>query len=192
MGRGEPGPLGRVARLVVPVECPGCGLADVRWCDECEAPWWEPPLRCESGAVRLGVLDPPLPVWSIAELDGAAHRIVAAWKDAGRRDLGALLGPAMTRAAREAGAALAGARASSSVAVIPCPARAAHTRRRGADLPLLLARAAAAGLADAGVAARVEAVLAPARGSSRGAGDRGRWRAGAPVLRRRARPAGPA
>ncbi|WP_062467072.1 ComF family protein [Demequina maris] len=183
-----PGPVARVARLVVPVACPGCGLLDVRWCESCEAPWWEEPLRCETGAPRLDRLDPPLPVWSVAELDGPVHGLIAAWKDAGRRDLGALLGPALARAARAAapalGEALGGAvGASSPVAVVPCPARAAHTRRRGADLPLLLARAAAAGLAAGGVPASAVAALVPARGASRGAGDRGRWRAGPARLR---------
>ncbi len=172
----------RLGRLVVPVECPGCGADDVRWCDECEAPWWEPPLRCETGAPRLSALDPPLPVWSIAELDGPVHGVIAAWKDAGRRDLGALLGAAMRRAAAEVAPALASvvAPGAAPVAVVPCPARAAHTRRRGADLPRALAEAAAAGLSDRGFPAAVRAVLVPGRGASRGAGDRGRWRAGAP------------
>ncbi|MDN4474897.1 ComF family protein [Demequina sp. SYSU T00192] len=173
-----PGPVARLARLVVPVACPGCGLVDVRWCEGCEAPWWEPPLRCETGAPRLDALDPPLPVWSVAELDGPVHGTIAAWKDAGRRDLGALVAPALRRAAAAVAPALAAARASSPVAVVPCPARAAHTRRRGVDLPLTLARAAAAGLADAGTPAREVAALLPSRGASRGAGDRGRWRAG--------------
>ncbi|WP_062518599.1 hypothetical protein [Demequina silvatica] len=172
------GPVARLARLVVPVACPGCGEQDVRWCEACEAPWWEPPLRCESGAPRLDAVEPALPAWSIAELDGPTHGVIAAWKDQGRRDLGALLAPAMRRAAREVAAALDPAAASSPVAVVPCPARAAHTRRRGEDLPLLLARAAAAGLADAGVPAATVAALAPASGASRGSGDRGRWRAG--------------
>ncbi len=178
-----PGPLARLARLVVPVACPGCGLDDVPWCEACEAPWWEPPLRCETGAPRLDGLTPPLPVWSVAELDGAAHGVVAAWKDAGRRDLGALLGPALERAAAAVAPALGPAVASAPVAVVPCPARAAHTRRRGVDLPLLLARAAAAGLATGGVAAEAVDALLPARGASRGAGDRGRWRAGAGRVR---------
>ncbi|WP_062291578.1 hypothetical protein [Demequina phytophila] len=177
------GPVARLARLVVPVACPGCGLTDVRWCDACEAAWWEPPLRCESGAPRLDALAPVLPVWSITELDGPAHGIVAAWKDEGRRDLGRLLRPAMRRGAREVAAALGPAGASSRVAVAPCPARAAHTRRRGEDLPLMLAGAAAAGLVDAGVPAAPVTALAPATGASRGSGDRGRWRAGPSLAR---------
>ncbi|SEJ21036.1 Predicted amidophosphoribosyltransferases [Demequina mangrovi] len=174
----------RLGRLVVPVECPGCGEPDVRWCEACEAPWWEAPLRCESGAPRLSALEPPLAAWSIAPLEGAVHGTVAAWKDAGRRDLAALLGPAMGRAA----AALApqlGVTAG-AFAVVPCPARAAHTRRRGVDIPLVLAGAAAAGLSDAGLRALVRPVLAPGGGGARGAGDRLRWRAPAPRATRHA------
>lgn len=177
--------LTRLVRLVAPVECPGCGLPDVRWCDECEAPWWEEPVRCETGAPRLDGAVPVLPVWSIAVLEGPAHATVAAWKDAGRRDLGALLGAAMRRAARAVTPALAVPDAS-SLAVIPCPARAAHTRRRGEDLPRLLADRARAGLADGGRPAEVVAALRPTRGGFRGAGDRGRWRGTVPRVTGRA------
>ncbi|WP_062302750.1 ComF family protein [Demequina subtropica] len=178
------GPGALLARLVVPVECPGCRAPDVRWCEACEAPWWEPPLRCESGAPRLSAVEPPLAVWSIAPLDGAAHGAIAAWKDSGRRDLVALLAPAMERAAHALAPALGAA--IPAVAVVPCPARAAHTRRRGVDVPTVLARAAAAGLARGGLTAGVRPALVPARGSSRGAGDRGRWRAGPPRATRAA------
>ncbi|BDZ60243.1 hypothetical protein Lsed01_02158 [Demequina sediminis] len=179
-----PGPLARVARLVVPVECPGCGLPDVKWCEECESQWWEEPLRCDSGAPRLGALAPRLPVWSVTELDGPAHALIGAWKDAGRRDLARLFEPAMARAAARIAPALAAVGGVDRWCVVPCPARAAHTRSRGANLPLGLARAAAAGLEAAGVRVSVADVLAPSRGSSRGAGDRGRWRAGGAALRR--------
>ncbi|WP_062516027.1 ComF family protein [Demequina gelatinilytica] len=172
------GPGALLARLVVPVACPGCREPDVRWCEACEAPWWERPLRCESGAPRLSAMEPPFAVWSIAPLDGPVHGAIAAWKDSGRRDLGSLLVPAMERAAHALVPALRDVAA--TVTVVPCPARAAHTRRRGVDVPAVLARAAAAGLARGGVEATVRAVLRPARGSSRGAGDRGRWRAGPP------------
>lgn len=175
-------------RLALPVDCAGCGLPDRPWCEECEAPWWEEPARSESSAARLDGLEAPLPVWSIAVLEGSVHGAVAAWKDGGRRDLDAGLGAAMRRAARHVAPALAGLRR--EVAVVPCPARAAHTRRRGVDLPVLLARAAARGLADGGVEAAVLPLLRPARGSSRGAGDRERWRGAGPVAARTRR--GPA
>ena len=184
-------PARRVGRLVVPVACPGCGLVDERWCDECEAPWWEPPVRCETGAARLEALEPPLPVWSVAVLDGAAHSLLAAWKDAGRRDLGALLGPAMARAAGSLAPALALGLRGATLAVVPCPARTVHTRRRGVDVPALLAGQAAAGLAARGVPAAASSLLRPERGGSRGRGDRGRWRAVAPRVLAPGRRGGP-
>ncbi|WP_062380333.1 ComF family protein [Demequina pelophila] len=178
-----------LARVLVPVECAGCGRPDEPWCEECRAPWWEEPLRCESGAPRLDG-DAWLPVWSCAELDGRVHGTVAAWKDRDRRDLDAGMCAAVARACGTLAPVLAACARdgpAASIAVVPCPARAAHTRRRGADLPGMLARAAAAGLREAGVAADPERALIAAAGGhgSRGAGDRARWRSGTP----RARPA---
>lgn len=178
-GMDVPSPLVRLARLVIPVACPGCGTPDVRWCDACEARWWEEPVRCETGAPRLDGVDPPLPVWSLTVLEGPVHGIVAAWKDAGRRDLDALLGAAAARAGRALAAQLA---LPAALAVVPCPARPAHTRARGADLPGMLARRVAAGLREAGVPARPLAALSAPPGGSRGAGDRARWRDAAPRL----------
>lgn len=167
--------LRTAARAVVPVACPGCGLEDVRWCEACAAPWWDPPWRCEEEASRLVVAgESALPLWAIAALDGPAHGAVVAWKDGGRRDLDAGLAAAMTRAAREIAPALATLPA--PIAVVPAPARPASTRRRGTDLPLLLARAATRGLAQAGVASRVTPVLAIRSGESRGASAAARWR----------------
>ena len=166
-----------LARLAVPVSCPGCGMRDVIWCEECEAPWWERPLRSESTAPRLDVTgSPPLPVWSIAELVGPNHAMVSAWKDAGRRDLDRFFADAMRRAAEAIAPGLGG-----PIAVVPVPARVRSTRARGVDLPLLLAEAAAQGLRDAGGQAHVAPALRIGAGEQRGAGDRGRWRHAASV-----------
>lgn len=163
-----------LARLVIPVACPGCGQHDVRWCDECAAPWWDDPLRSESAAPRLDVEGAArLPVWAITELAGPSHAMVGAWKDAGRRDLDGFFADAMRRAAVAVAPALAGL---GEVAVVPVPARAASTRRRGVDLPRLLAAAAAEGLTAAGVHARAQPLLAIGRGEQRGASARERWR----------------
>lgn len=169
-----------LARLVVPVACPGCGLHDVRWCDECAAPWWEPPVRWESAAPRLDISGrPALPVWAISELAGGNHAMVVAWKDGGRRDLDRFFAEAVERAAMVIAPALAGALPPDlvgGVAVVPVPARSSSTRRRGIDLPALLARAAAQGLSRSGVDADVRPVLAIGRGEQRGASARQRWR----------------
>lgn len=168
-----------IARLVVPVNCPGCGAHDVRWCEDCEAAWWDTPLRSESSAPRLQIDGiAPLPVWAIAELTGPSHAMVVAWKDGGRRDLDRLFADAVERAAATIAPALGvgGQGASGPVAVVPVPARAASTRARGIDLPGLLAHAAVAGLASAGVLSSVRPVLTIGRGEQRGASARQRWR----------------
>ena len=188
--RGVAGPLAvraarDLARLIIPVACPGCGRRDVKWCDECEAPWWEAPLRSESAAPRLDVEGAAaLPVWAIAELAGSSHTMVGAWKDAGRRDLDRFFADAMTRAAMVISPALEGW---GEVAVVPVPARAASTRRRGVDLPGLLAIAAAQGLAASGLPARAQPMLGIGRGEQRGASARERWRQ-ASAIRVRATP----
>jgi predicted amidophosphoribosyltransferase len=161
-----------VARAVVPVQCPGCGLRDVRWCEECEAPWWEPPLRSESAAPRLDVPgQPALPVWAIASLAGTNHGMVSAWKDAGRRDLDGFFARAARRGARDIAGHLG-----PEVAVVPVPARRRSNRRRGIDLPRLLAESTAAGLRDEGVNASVVIALTIGAGEQRGASARERWR----------------
>lgn len=177
-----------VARLIVPVSCPGCGAHDVRWCEDCAAPWWEAPLRSESLAPRLDIEGKPsLPVWAITELVGPSHSMVVAWKDRGRRDLDRFFADAAERAAEHIAPALGEAAQALGVdvAVVPVPARAASTRRRGIDLPLLLATAAARGLGARGVDAEVRAVLAIGRGEQRGASARERWRQSASLRLRR-------
>jgi predicted amidophosphoribosyltransferase len=147
-------------------------MRDVRWCDECEAPWWEPPLRSESAAPRLDIPgQPPLPVWAIATLAGTNHAMVSAWKDAGRRDLDAFFASTARRSVRDIADAVG-----SPISVVPVPARRRSTRRRGIDLPLLLAHATAAGLRDAGVEAMVVQALTIGTGEQRGASARERWR----------------
>ncbi len=171
-----------IARLVVPVSCPGCGAYDVPWCDECAAAWWEAPLRSESLAPRLDIEGrPSLPVWAIAELAGSSHSMVVAWKDGGRRDLDRFFADAAHRAGVQIAPALEwGSHGHSHgrepIAVVPVPARAASTRKRGVDLPLLLATATAAGLRSEGVDAAVRHVLAIGSGEQRGASARQRNR----------------
>lgn len=174
-----------VARLVVPVECPGCGLADVRWCEECEALWWEQPVRCESGAPRLVRVSTTTPVWAAAALEGPAHGMVAAWKDGGRRDLDGFF--------RRAAARLAEAVADSlpeALVVVPAPSRPRSVRARGEDLPALLADAVAAALRREGTSARVVGALRIGAGEQRHASARGRWSQAASMRLARPLPAG--
>jgi len=112
-----------------------------------------------------------LPVWAIASLAGTNHGMVSAWKDAGRRDLDAFFARAARRGARDIASALG-----PEIVVVPVPARRRSTRRRGIDLPLLLAESTAAGLCDEGVHARVTPALTIGSGEQRGASARERWR----------------
>ncbi|NTV38717.1 MAG: ComF family protein [Demequinaceae bacterium] len=177
-----------IARMIVPVACPGCGARDVRWCEDCAAAWWEPPLRSESMAPRLDIEGrPALPVWAIAELVGQNHSMIVAWKDGGRRDLDRFFADAARRAAEQIAPAIyqgicvkTGGQVDvvgpAPLAVVPVPARAASTRTRGIDLPLLLATAAAEGLRAAGVDATVRRLLGIGKAEQRGASARQRWR----------------
>ncbi len=186
----EPGALAgaaaTVARAIVPVVCPGCGRPDVRWCGDCAAPWWEPPYRCESGAGRLDILGGvPLPAWSISPLVGPPHLMVAAWKDGGRRDLDRFFREAMARAV----ASLAGALGPITV-VVPVPARPKSSRRRGVDLPGLLADAAASALVRADGSVPVARCLRNSGRETRGLDARARWSGSALGVDPRVAPSG--
>jgi predicted amidophosphoribosyltransferase len=173
-----------LARLVVPVSCPGCGALDTRWCDECAALWWETPVRVESSAPRLSwTAREPIPVWAAAELDGPVHGMVAAWKDAGRRDMDKFFADAMGRVAAAAVPALRGQVAS----VVPAPCRPVSRRRRGVNLPRILATAAA--MQWDGVPVRQ--ALSIGAGQSRGASSRGRFHQAHRSLKVRRLPPGP-
>ncbi len=138
-------------------------------------------MRIESGAPRLDIEgEAPLPVWAITVLDDAAESVVRAWKDGSRRDLDRWLAGAVRLAARRVSSHLPqweGVTNGSALAltVVPAPARAVSTRRRGADLPAILAAGAAAGLRDAGIIANCASVLRICGAESRGRSARARW-----------------
>jgi predicted amidophosphoribosyltransferase len=177
------GPLRAVARelldLVLPVTCAGCGAPGRPLCPGCLDRFAGPPRRCEQAAGRLDRMDGTvLPVWALAENDGAVRRAVVGWKDRGRADATPWLGAALRRAGaavrgevrgpaweevpevrgpacdardparREVRGAGAG-RAPGTVLVVPAPASPRGRARRGEDLVGALARSAAAGLGDA-------------------------------------------
>lgn len=160
-----------LVRAVVPVECAGCGRVDIPLCSECATAFAGPVVEVGDAPGRLDVEGEALmPVWAVAWLDGPVHETVAAWKDAGRRDLDRWARAWMRRLAHEAADALP---LRSGLVVVPIPSR---SRGRGADLPGVLAHGAVEGLADAGVEAAVRACLRIGRGESRTAGQRARTR----------------
>jgi len=153
--------LRELSRLVVPVSCPGCGALDVPWCPACEALLGGPPARVEATAPRLDRLDgvPVLPVWALASYTGPVREVVVAWKDRGRTDLDRFVGPPVRSAARAIATPAAHAVAGRPLLVVGAPSTAASRRARGRDHVRVLARAAVAGLQDAGLAATVVPAL---------------------------------
>jgi len=192
-GRGTPprgrdgavlGWLAALARVVVPVECAGCGALDLVLCEPCRSALRAPVRRCEADAPRLDRLDgrPPLPVWARASYDGPVRELVAAWKDRGRADLTRVLEEDLGAAVRGLAPVLARAPAGRPLLVVGAPSARAAVRRRGADLVAGLAVAAARALRSAGVAAEARPVLEQRRGGrdqvGLGARARGRNLAG--------------
>ena len=160
-----------LARLVLPVECGGCGACDEVLCATCRALLAGPPRRCEQSAPRLDLMDgrPALPTWALAPYAGPVRELVVAWKDHGRLDLTGALTGALAAGVHDVADDLRGAGLGRPVRglpvlVVPAPSSGAARRRRGADLVGLLARAVAEACAAEGVPARSAAVLAQRRG----------------------------
>lgn len=186
-----------LARLVVPVECAGCGIDDEPLCAECRALLSGSLVRCEGSAPRLDRMDgrPPMPVWALTAYTGPVRELVVAWKDRSRIDLTATFAAALAAAAAEVADVLRGAQLGSlPLLVVPAPSSGAARRRRGVDLVGQLAGAVAESLAAAGVPAAAAPVLmqrrgvrdqvglgARARGGNLGGRVRWRARAGLPV-----------
>lgn len=151
MRRSRPGPptwWAALAGLALPVACPGCGAPDVPVCHRC--------LRECAPSVRR--VRPPWGPSGVAtvvagEYTGALRRLVVAWKDHGRLDLGDLLAQGLAAAlvaqlddlARAAGV---GPRIGGRVRLVPVPSSSSAVRRRGEDVVAELA-ARAAGLLGA-------------------------------------------
>jgi len=131
-------------------------------------------LRSEQGAPRLNTGTATLPVWAIVELESSAHGMVAAWKDGHRRDLDVFFAAAMRRMVTAVATQLP-----PRLTFVPAPARAASTRARGADLPLLLANAAVVAARQCGLEASAVPALSIGRGESRRSSARARWTGGA-------------
>ena len=111
--------------LVLPVRCPGCGRLDELVCPACR----DGLLR---GPLRRRVLVDGTPVVSSAGWRGPARGLVAAAKEQGRADVGAVLALALARAVASAGFDVA--RGSRRLLLVAPPARVGAVLRR-ADRP---------------------------------------------------------
>lgn len=170
-----------VLRLMLPLECAGCGQVDVVLCAGCKALIDGAPRRVEAAAPRLDRTGGPgtLPVWAVADYRGPVRETVLAWKDGGRADLDTVLGARLSSAAR----ALAPTMASvvgreARLAVVPVPSSPWASLRRGRAPGTGLGREVAAGLRREGVAAQSAALLVarPAARDQVGLGQRARHR----------------
>lgn len=156
---------GELARLVVPVECGGCGTPDVVLCPACGARLAGPVRRVEGGAPRLDRLGegPTWPVYAVADCTGPVREAVVAWKDRDRADLTTAFAPALVRLADELVAqVLAGVGDGQQVWIVPVPSTATARRRRGREPARELARVVATRVARAsrGESGRVRLVAA--------------------------------
>jgi predicted amidophosphoribosyltransferase len=127
--------------LVLPNRCAGCDAPATSWCAECAAALSvRPAPRTGLGAAH-----------ALAAYDGAARRIVLAYKEKGRHELSVPLGRAFAHA-------LPTIRAGPYV-VVPVPSRPAAARARYGQHMTAVARACVAALVQGGHQASVAPVL---------------------------------
>jgi predicted amidophosphoribosyltransferase len=128
--------------LVWPVSCAGCGRSGVSVCPRCRSVVAGPAFRTEVVGWPLG-----FGAWAACEYQGAAARMMIAWKERGRFDLTEPLAVGLGAAVRACRAAHGDC--GTPLLLIPVPSTRAARRRRGADLMAeLTRRAASTGSAD--------------------------------------------
>ncbi|MFC7406374.1 phosphoribosyltransferase family protein [Georgenia alba] len=196
------GAVADAGRLVIPVECAGCGRWDVPLCPRCAALLRRRPVRCEHRTSLLAGVGtgPMLPTWSIGAYRGALRATVLAWKNHRRQDIaGQVLAAAAQAACRWADDPDVRVLLEGEDAVVVIPAPSGWRRRAAGRLVVAdLADAVARGLARAWSGGREVLVLdllrrRGGRAHQAGMGARGRAanRSGT-VRAREALPAGTA
>jgi predicted amidophosphoribosyltransferase len=138
-----------LAGLVLPVDCAGCGVADIGLCPQCQAT-----LVGTARRVSLTAWPGGAPTWATGRYQGQTAAVVRAWKEHGRHDLARPLGTAL---AISVAALLAeqGSRSRPDPLLVPVPSTRAARRRRGEDVVRTLALVAARRLRAAGGAVRM-------------------------------------
>lgn len=169
--------------LVLPVSCPGCGVAGVPACPPCLATLGRPARLAWPQPAPAG-LPPP---FAVADYAGAPRSFLLAYKEQGRIGLHHALGTAL---ARSVAAALA-ADGRDRVWLVPVPSSAAARRARGDDVVARLALTAAQVLRRQGRSAGVVTALRHRRSvrdsAGLGAADRAANLAGAFAVTRAGR-----
>lgn len=163
-----------IERVVVPLQCAGCGAWNEVACAQCEASL--APVWAEEEASALSAA---MPVCALGWYRGAPRHLVLAWKTAGRRDVEPLLRARLAEAVGWAMPRLSPLLAAGHpLWVLPAPSGLARTLRGRPGL-VRLAPTLAQAFAHRGYRTSVVAALRP-RGSriagQRGAGVRGRRR----------------
>jgi predicted amidophosphoribosyltransferase len=127
--------------LVWPVECAGCGRPDVAVCSSCAGRLAGPVFSAPLTGGPPGWL-----VWAVSRYEGVPARLIVAWKERGRHDLGRCLATGLAAALQGCRAGLGpGTPWPGEWLVVPVPATRRARRRRGADLMADLARLAVPG-----------------------------------------------
>jgi predicted amidophosphoribosyltransferase len=174
------GGLSELGGAVLPVECGGCGEPGVRVCARCTRELAGPPWRL---VLTAGALPPGAVAWAAVPYSGEVRRLVVAWKDRGRHDLGGPLADALAHAVlalladlRTADATqgrpvraghprsgVGSPRAGPSVLLVPVPSSRWARAERGADVVRRLALLAARRARSSGACVRVLPALSLGR-----------------------------
>ncbi|MEU6426063.1 phosphoribosyltransferase family protein [Microbispora sp. NPDC046973] len=143
--------------LILPPRCAGCGAPGALACPSCRAELLREP------APRPPDPPPPgLPVcWSATAYDGAARRMILAYKERGRTALVPVLAASVSACVAAWAAGGAGARR--EVWLVPVPSARAASRRRGHDPVRAVAAAAARELCRRGLPAALAPLLRQGR-----------------------------
>ena len=148
--------------LVLPRPCPGCG-GPGPWCDGCNATILGRPRQLKLPETTSGPTALLPTVWALTRYTDPVRSAILAGKEHGRRDLPAMLGPALGRAVLRLHRL---ATLPDPVWLVPAPSRRSAARQRGGDPVTVMARAAAELAAGRGLPTGVAPCLVTA-GSAR-------------------------
>jgi predicted amidophosphoribosyltransferase len=151
--------------LLLPVECAGCGAPGIPWCPGC-AVLLASPVQVHPPRLPPGPRAAAPPVYALGAYRGRLRTALLAYKEHGRRDLGAPLGSALAAALLQLVPVTGTGTGpeSGGVCLVPVPSRRSAAARRGGQHVTRLAHQAAAELANAGMPAAVAPALRMAAG----------------------------